>query len=187
LPGRNPSAAYHKFVGVIQQSLGVLTNDVLIVSRGGRHDIDVIHSLTLAGGAILLNEDGLQLSVGMQYAIVRTDKPGYGPYKVSTRAYDYAIRDAQGETLLAYHWHPYGLSSYSGPHLHIHGQDRGLSHKHHMPTGRIALERVIRSCVVELGAEARRDDWDKIVAFNEGRFVLYRSWSDEVPAAISDE
>jgi hypothetical protein len=184
LPGKNPSQAYHKFIGPLQQSVSCITHDVLIVSTGGRHVEGDVHSVTLPGGPILLNDDGAQLSVALQYSIIKTDQPGMGPYKVSTHAYDYALLDAYGDTMIAHHWHPYGASSHNEPHFHVHAATgTGMSHKQHHPSGRMSLEQVVRFCIQEMGAQPLRDDWDKILGFNEGRFKLYRSWSDIVPTS----
>ncbi len=147
-----------------------------------------MHSLTLANGPILLNDDGVQLEIGLQYTIVRTEQPGAGPYKVSTRAYNYALLDINGETLIAHHWHPYGASSHQLPHFHIHTPaGAGMTHKQHHPSGRVSLEQVIRFCIEELRAEPLRDNWNEILAFNEGRFKLYRSWSDATPTSVDGD
>lgn len=155
--------------------MSCLANDVLIVSSGGRSGEGKIHSMTLAGGPILLTGEGLQLDIGLQYDIIRTDEPGKGPYKVRTRAYDYALRDENSKTQVSFHWHPLGESRYKDPHFHIPPSWPGI----HFPCERTSLESVIRLCIQELGAEHRRDDWDTVLGLNEGIFKLYRSWSTQ--------
>jgi hypothetical protein len=108
-----------------------------------------------------------------------------GPYKVSTRAYNYALLDASGGTVIAHHWHPYGSSGHAEPHFHIHAAaGAGITHKQHHPSGRVSLEQVVRFCSEELHAIPLREDWNEILSFNEGRFKLYRSWSDATPTSV---
>jgi len=172
LPGRNARDALQRFLTPLQQDISCISNDVLIVSPGGRRS-GAVRSLTLANGPILLNDDGLYLDVGMQYDIIRTDEPEKGPYKCRTRAYDYALRDDEGNVALAYHWHPLGNSTYHDPHFHFPPQWPGI----HFPCQRTSLESVIRLCIQELGVEPDRDDWSDVLALNEGVFQLWRSWS----------
>ncbi len=98
--------------------MSCLANDVLIVSPGGRHASRKVHSLTLANGPINITDE-LTLDLSPMYEIIQTDEPGKGPYKVSTRAYDYAVRDGGGRVQASYHWHPLGRSSYTDPHFHV--------------------------------------------------------------------
>lgn len=129
-----------------------------------------MHSLSVAGGPI--NLDGrLALEIGMLYEIVQTDEPQRGPFKVTTRAYSYAINQPAG-LLAAHHWHPTGESSYHEPHIHMPAVFPGL----HFPCGRTSLEEVVRFCIRELGVEPCRDDWESILAMNEDRFQTYRTW-----------
>lgn len=73
-----------------------------------------------------------------------------GPWKVQTTAYFYELRRGEHE-LIAYHWHPQGASSYTTPHLHIGpGAELGFAalRRAHLPTGRIAVEEVLRTAVL---------------------------------------
>jgi hypothetical protein len=70
-----------------------------------------------------------------------------------------------------------GDSEAPHPHLHIHQPGAaGLPRKAHYPSNRVSLESVIRTCISELGAAPLREDWDSILALNEGKFLPYRSW-----------
>jgi hypothetical protein len=177
LAGRTPAAAFANFVTPLQQDISCLTNDVLIVSSGGRHLPNKIHALTLANGLIRLRAakmpPGLTLGVGLQYDIVQTDDPARGPYKVRTRGYDYAFRDADGRTMASYHWHPLGESRYKGPHFHMPTELEGV----HWPCERTSLESMIRFAIEEIDVQPNRSDWDDLLTINEGRFKLWRSWS----------
>jgi len=178
LPGRSPRDAYAAFVEPLQQDVRCITDDQLVSSPGGRHEVDKTHSLTLASGPILLTEDGVQLKIGLQYMIIKTGKSGRDAYKVSTRAYTYLFLDIEDRPTMAYHWHPFGLSDFAEPHLHPYSIGGSLPRKAHYPSSRVSLESVIRFCIEQGGAEPKRDNWDAVLALNEGKFLLYRSWAD---------
>lgn len=158
--------------------MSCLANDVLIVSPGGRRVPREVHSLTLANGPIPIRDD-LNLDLGLLYDIIKTNEPGKGPYKVRTRAYDYAIRDGTTRALVSYHWHPMGESRYKAPHFHVPPQWEGI----HFPCERTSLESVVRLCIQELGASPNRDDWDNVLTLNEASFKLWRSWSTDPEVA----
>lgn len=81
--------------------------------------------------------------------------------------------------ILSYHWHPSGRSAVTWPHLHL-GQ-AGIGHHAtllaaHMPTGRVALEEVIRLAIVDLGVEPRRRDWPDVIRESQEAFEEWRTW-----------
>jgi len=51
-----------------------------------------------------------------------------------------------------------------------------VSRRHHVPTGRVSLEAVVRFLIVELGVTLRRDDWEDVLADGERRFAERRTW-----------
>ncbi len=53
-----------------------------------------------------------------------------------------------------------------------------MSHKAHHPTGRIALESVIRTCILEYGVIPLREDWEDTLALRQGDFEIYRTAVD---------
>jgi len=75
------------------------------------------------------------------------------------------------QELLAYHWHPAGLSGVTVPHLHVSNaawRDRfatDLSSTHFF-TGPIALADVVSLLIMEFGAIPRRDDWGSVLREN---------------------
>ncbi|MGH3545436.1 MAG: hypothetical protein ACRDPW_05880 [Mycobacteriales bacterium] len=122
---------------------------------------------------------GLELS--MRYEIIHIpDDLERGPYKVSTRGYLYSIQSADGAEVLSYHWHPFGNSAVTRPHLHMGAvalAPEGLiTKKAHLPTARISLEQVLRWCITELGVSALREDWERVLNDGEDVFKLLRSW-----------
>ena len=105
----------------------------------------------------------LSLTVAMQYRVGRGDGER-GPWRVAPAAYEYALRTRQDREVLAYHWHPETREDgrpVRFPHLHVRcGDDVGRRlRKAHLPTGRVALEDVLRLLVAGLGARPLRPDW----------------------------
>jgi hypothetical protein len=74
-----------------------------------------------------------------------------GPWKVTTTAYLYELRLADGLTLISYHWHPTGASAIIWPHVHLHTLTAPVNLSGgHFPTGRVALESVVRYAIMDL-------------------------------------
>jgi hypothetical protein len=187
VPGKNPTEAFYAFQRPLQQNLACITRDVLVTSKGGRHDLEAIHSLTTSDGPILITQDGQQLDVGLQYSIIKTGDSGKMAYRCTTKAYAYAILDAENHALFAWHWHPFGNSSYVEPHAHPFAIDpRLLPPRAHFPSGRISLEQVIRFTIDQLDVKPLRGDWDKVLSLNEAKFELHRSWRDPHEAPRPD-
>ena len=113
----------------------------------------------------------------MNYRIV--EAPGeWGPFKVKTTAYQYAIDDEKEKELFAFQWHP--DSKIKFPHLHL-GSSAKIAEKTlkklHLPTGRIALEQVLRLAVEDLGIKPLNRRWDAILSEAQQRFEKWRTWS----------
>jgi hypothetical protein len=77
-----------------------------------------------------------------------------GPWKVQIVAYYYTLSNENEQEILAYHWHPAQQSEITFPHLHIgpgvHLDPESLGEAH-LPTGRIAVEDVIRLAIRDFG------------------------------------
>jgi hypothetical protein len=98
-------------------------------------------------------------------------------YKVTTLSYLYTLFDANGREVLGYHWQP--EEKVAHPHLHVGpgAEARRLSRKVHLPTGRIALEALLRCAIEDLGVDRERDDWDKVLAKSQADFEQHRTRS----------
>ena len=104
-------------------------------------------------------------------------------FKVSTKFYLYSIADENNNDLIGFHYHP-ELTEDPVPYPHIHAyadQDaRFLSlnlHKRHIPSGRVALEDVVRWLIDEMKVTPIRDDWDTVLAEAKEKFTSNRSWA----------
>jgi hypothetical protein len=72
-------------------------------------------------------------------------------------------------SLSAYHWHPAGRSPIVLPHLHLGGDvARPKFTTVHLPTGRIALEEVLRFAITELDVRPLRGDWATVLSTSSG-------------------
>ena len=107
---------------------------------------------------------GVKLRFAHRYKVVEApEQPG--TWKVSTTEYFYALDDSGDQEIIAYHWHP--DSDVKFPHLHIGPGARAGRvelHKAHIPTGRVALEDLLRMAITEFGVEPHRDDWAEVLA-----------------------
>ena len=67
--------------------------------------------------------------------------------------------------ILAYHWHPVGVSPVTAPHLHLGGQLMDVDvGKAHLPTGVVSLQAVLRLAIADLGVAPLRDEWREVLA-----------------------
>jgi hypothetical protein len=179
LAGSSPAEAVANFVRPLQLAASCVTREVLDV-HGGYHPAASPHALTLGAEepARLQGPGELALSVTLHYRIV--EAPGArGPWKVSTAGYLYAVDDAEGREVLAYHWHPHGRRDVTAPHLHLGagamvGRERLVDA--HLPTGRVALEALIRCAIAELDVEPLRSDWHEVLDAAEAGFEAWRTW-----------
>lgn len=121
--------------------------------------------------------DGSRLGMTMdhRYMVAPTDD---GATIVRTTEYRYRILDPNGLEILAYHWHPAGVSPVTYPHVHLSGRlpplalgPRGGAVRlggMHLPTGgevgAVTLADVVRLLITEFGVGPRRADWERIVA-----------------------
>jgi hypothetical protein len=79
-----------------------------------------------------------------------------GSWRVMTEEYIYELRLVGGGELISYHWHPRGTSGITWPHAHCHTLTTPVDlSRTHFPTGRIALESVVRYAIVELKVPLR--------------------------------
>ena len=88
--------------------------------------------------------------------------------------YAFRLLDANDRELLAYHWHPRGVSPVVDPHLHISSYAESILagasppefrlSNLHIPTGHVAPNDIVRFLIVEVGVEPRRSDWMHMLA-----------------------
>jgi len=158
-----------------------------VISHKGNYEVNGgPHALTVGKGQkkdkFPLPGGDFFLSVLMNYTIV--EAPGArGPYKVKSTGYFYSLEEGGAKEIITYQWHPTGACKF--PHLHL-GSSSKLGaktlNKLHLPTGRIALEQVLRLAVEELGVQPIKTDWSDILSDAQGLFEQWRTWHYLPPA-----
>jgi hypothetical protein len=121
------------------------------------------------------------------FRIVRADDERRGPYKVTTTQYFYQLRTLDDVDIVGFHWTPNinRGGEVGWPHLHagpaLVRADSPVApktaHKLHIPTGRVALESVLRFMIEELGVKPARNDWDAVLARTQTAFETWRTRS----------
>jgi hypothetical protein len=185
LAGSTPYEAVSNFIAPLRLAVSCVTQDVL-QPHGGYHLSTRPHALTLGAPepARLKGPVQFGLTITQHYKIVETgtematvEIPRDRRYKVRTASYLYALEDADGREVLAYHWHP--DKKVMHPHLHLgHGAEVGhrLCAEAHLPTERIALEALLRCAIEDLCVEPQRQDWEKVLHKTQTDFESWRTW-----------
>lgn len=100
---------------------------------------------------------------------------GRRQYVTRVAYYAYTVRDRDERDLLAYHWHPEGVSHVTTPHLHIPRHApiplprtdpaRAVSlGEMHLPTNRVFLEDVVELLISEFSIAPLHADWRDALA-----------------------
>src|SRR5439155_11171510 len=109
--------AVQAFVDPIQKALSCVTRGVVDVKGGYYPSADEPHELVLGAGrpVPLRGASQLALLVRMRYRVLQA-RPPRGRWAVSSVGYQFALVDqGSGKELLAYHWHPDGVSHVTTP------------------------------------------------------------------------
>lgn len=120
----------------------------------------------------------------MRYEIINDPGrgPEDGPWRVTTRGYMYSVDSADGQEMIAAHWHPASPGPHKQPHLHVPvdmvSEAGYFLAREPLYTGRITFEFVIRFAVKNLGAEPMCEDWESKLLLAETPHKLYRSWHE---------
>lgn len=176
MAGNSPAEALQAFIEPLSQVVSCITKNVL--QHDGYH-VGRHHALTLSGGeTVLKGSKKLTLTLAQRYTVVSS--PGdLGPWKTRTMAYAYKLDAEDGTEVFAYHWHPY-VSEVSQaetrPHVHL-PHDHGDGKRVRMPTGRVAVEDVIRLLITNFGVEPLRNDWSGVLDESQAVFETWRTWA----------
>lgn len=108
-------------------------------------------------------------------------------WRAITTGYEYMFVDQLEREILTFHWHPRQRSHVTWPHLHIGCAvlERSFISNAHIPTGRVALEQVLRLAIEDFRVEPKRTDWDRVLRLSLQVFLQNRSWSDEAPSPVA--
>jgi hypothetical protein len=147
LPGATEAKAVDSYATEIQESIACITDARLIYTPS---DPSSAFPFTLKFDAMppeaSLGASGLLLFFAQGFSVGRQPS---GEWKVSTEAYIYAVKDRHYGKLFSYDWHPAKFRK--DPHFHISqgASIRGMNRRH-FPSGRIAIESLIRFLIEEI-------------------------------------
>ena len=181
MAGKTPSEAIRNFINPLQQALSCVTQTVLY-HRALPDNPAGLHVLLLSEEPARLGRDKqFSLKAIQHFRTVEAEGPR-GPWKVQTVAYYYTFAEARRSQreIFGYHWHPQGRSAVVYPHLHLYeGAGVGeydIPNKAHFPTGRMALEDVLRLVITHFGVRPLRGDWESVLNTTQGAFEEWRTW-----------
>lgn len=189
MAGDTPYQAFENFRDPLQKAISCVSKEAhvwaLIGTNGYRPGED--HTLVPKTGdpVRLRGQNELDLVSQIWYRVNATEGDR-GPWKVETLAYSHGLETADAQEVIAYQWHPGQGSRITYPHMHLGsgiGADLGILEKVHIPTGRVALEDVLRFAITELGVEPQRDDWEETLTGTQDKFEEWRTWHGSGPAS----
>jgi hypothetical protein len=183
LAGRSAHEAVENFLGPLRRSLARVTKAVLLVTPDGHIPMRDPHAATLSGaGPVRIGgAAGLAMLMSIQYRIVEAEGER-GPWKTSVAQYEYSlVEEDDGQEVLGFHWHPESRGRVNWPHVHVGtsmlAQDAVLDRRVHIPTGRVAVEDVLRLAILDFGVEPLRNDWEAVFRETQDLFERWRTWS----------
>lgn len=184
LAGKAPREAFDAFVSPLQRALSCISDAVFVRSYGSATPGGIRSIIAPTAGRFvpLRGENRLHFSAALQYEIVKTDDPDRGPWKVSTKKYMYHVVTGDMTEVILFHWHPeVPPGPQRGPHLHFGSsqltRSAVVSHRTHVPTGRVSLESVIELLITDFNVVPRRADWKETLDESRQRFHDWRTWS----------
>jgi hypothetical protein len=178
--GSTPRKAVQNFLRPLQLALSSVT-DAQIASDGDYSTIGEHSWVGAAGEPFPLSrvrEASLRARIGQNYRIVRAEGQ-LGPWKVTITAYHYTLEDAKGSEIISFQWHPTGSGALPYPHVHLgHAAAVGRAELEgaHIPTGRVAVEQVLRFAIEAFKLRPRRTDWRDVLFGTRRRFEQWRTW-----------
>jgi hypothetical protein len=178
LAARTPQEAVEAFLTPFKDVVGCITDEGFVarIKRQGGPCSATFQS----GFAMLDRRSGqppIQLTLTHSYYVV-PEQGRRGPWRVTTAGWIYKVADAEGNLVLAFHWHPEGSGRATWPHIHAYGSYSSFSlDRLHPPTGRVSIEAVVRFLIEDLDVIPRKDAWRTILDEREREFWELRTWA----------
>jgi hypothetical protein len=174
--GRNPAAAVQAFLAPVQAAFGLFAagNVIADTYRPGSEGF-----LVFRGGEVVTLHGASKVGLGVRvrYSIIRDDRPGCGPWRVTTTGYMYELQ-RDGTTLYEYRWHPRSRSHEVRPHLHCTAVGKA-----HIPTGRVMVEDALNLAVQHGAKPNSLARWQELDALNREKFARSAVWGAGPPQA----
>lgn len=184
MPGRSPHEAVEAFLEPLREAVACVGTAHITLSPGARGAVGETHAWTLNGGDSVVIGGGYALSAQMHFETLdRGQSLGSERFRVSTRAYRYAIRLRAGDELIAAHWHPTGNSPVTFPHWHVGSpalaSDGVFLERAHIPAPRVSFEAMIRWAIESISeVQPTRDDWRQRLESSESTFDQFKTWGE---------
>lgn len=160
IAARTPAEAAGALRALLQQAIACVTPAVLIERPPSpARTLTLVHTIPSPHGRVTIIIQHAFLLIHDQSRAAREQ------WIVRTTGYDYRLDAADGREILAYHWHPSGLSHEHRPHLHIgagYGAIRPEWRKAHLLTGPLSPAALLELCITQLGVPPRRSDWSAV-------------------------
>jgi hypothetical protein len=184
--GSTPRKAVQNFLKPLQLALSCVT-DAQLTADGDYSDYSDYSAASehvWAGAAgdpfplARIHGSSLRARIRQHYRVV----PGQGqrgPWKVTITAYYYTLEEASRREIISFQWHPTGSGALPHPHVHLgHAAAVGRAELEdaHIPTGRVALEQVLRFAIDAFKLRPRRTDWRDVLFRTRRRFEQWRTW-----------
>ncbi len=185
---REPKDAARRFLTALGRVTECVTTQRLYVLPGGYAEPGVTYLLAFGpkGEPVPLSaksggQSGFLFDIHHRYAIVEDERAKAQPaWRVTTSGYEYRILDSRENEILTYHWDPSARRGPKYPHLHATAEatvyfDALTSRRirldgHHMPTGRVLVEWVVRLLIADFGVAYRYRNWATRLAASEAFF-----------------
>ena len=157
---RDARAAARAILHTTRQAISCVTEALLLQVPSNRPRTWALRFTT--NRATLRAKPPLLLAVNHEYELDLNSRTGN--WTPQPRRYRYELLDDEDNEILAFHWHPGGLSPIATPHLHVDSRHPRFDlAKAHIPTGIVSLPAVLRCLITEFGVEPLRPDWDQIL------------------------
>jgi hypothetical protein len=174
LTGARPERALRALIDQLRPVVACVTAQPLLALRDRRAATtgQIVFSPESPRLRATHRQHTLLFSARLDYAI-GSDDDSPRRFDVRTVSYTYRVLDREDNEIVAYHWHPDGVSSVRHPHLHLSNQIRPIDlgrnqtplplADYHLATGVVPLAHLVRMLIEEFGVEPLRDDWDEVL------------------------
>lgn len=173
---KTPADAYQRYHDNLCKSIRCLTNVHVVNNKHAVPGSEI--DFAFSGGSVELKGSPFSFFLLQRVKVIQPPELE-GAWKVKTLAYEYAIElTSPTREIIAFHW---DSASDIGPHIHIGltGKAQHITNKHHIPSGRILLEDVVRFLIDELGVPPNKTQvstYRTILAEMKALVLRFKTW-----------
>jgi hypothetical protein len=175
---KKPHQAYERYAEALKGVLTCIAADAHFVSNvHAKPEVPLQFAFT--HNPARLNRSPYGLFLIQKIKVIPDDKQE-GCWRVKTLAYEYNIeRWDDHQEIVCFHWEG-AESANPNPHIHIGfaatDESLPIGPKHHIPSGRVAIEDVVRFAIEEVGVQPVKGTWHSIVESAKGLFAKHKNW-----------